>query len=34
MLHGTGSGITPLQNIENPLEFRRFALEAIEKKVG
>ncbi len=34
MLHGTGSGITPLTDIDNPLEFRKFALEAIEKKAG
>jgi uncharacterized membrane protein YdbT with pleckstrin-like domain len=31
-LHGTGSGITPLRDIDNPLEFRKHALDAIEKK--
>lgn len=31
ILHGTGSGSLPIRNIDNPLEFRRAALEAIDQ---
>lgn len=34
LLHGTGSGITALKDIDNPLEFRKQALNAIEKKTA
>lgn len=31
LLHGTGSGVTPIANIDDPLTFHKYALIAIQK---
>lgn len=31
LLHGTGSGVTPIAGIDNPLEFHKHALMAIQQ---
>lgn len=31
LLHGTGSGVTPISGIDNPLEFHKYALMAIQQ---